>query len=152
MTPRNTEADTTTDTTTGVSSTTPRTDTNIWPGFTYDDPRAVRRWLAALGFEEGVLVVADDGVAVHHSEMVWPEGGRVMLSSRGAEDPTFEFGRGACGCYVVTSEPDVVHQRAVRLGAEIVSDLQDTDYGSRGFTVRDTEDNLWSFGTYAGDA
>ena len=26
----------------------------------------------------------------------------------------------------------------------------DTDYGSRDFTVRDPEGNLWSFGTYRG--
>jgi uncharacterized glyoxalase superfamily protein PhnB len=158
MTPRNTRntttdptTDATTDPTTDPAST-PRPDANIWPGFTYDDPRAVRHWLASLGFQEGILVGDDEG-AVHHSEMWWPEGGRVMLSSRGAKkDRTFEVARGACGCYVVTTEPDVVHERALRLGAEVVRDLQDTDYGSRGFTVRDPEGNLWSFGTYAGDA
>ena len=36
------------------------------------------------------------------------------------------------------------------LGAEIVRGLRDEDYGSRGFTVRDPEGNLWSFGTYWG--
>jgi hypothetical protein len=29
-------------------------------------------------------------------------------------------------------------------------DAQDEDYGSRGFTARDPEGNLWSFGTYRG--
>ena len=35
-----------------------------------------------------------------------------------------------------------------------VSEITDTDYGSRDFTVRDPEGNLWAFGTYrpqAGD-
>ena len=38
-----------------------------------------------------------------------------------------------------------------QLGAEVVRGLKDEDYGSRGFTVRDPEGNLWSFGTYAGE-
>jgi uncharacterized glyoxalase superfamily protein PhnB len=29
--------------------------------------------------------------------------------------------------------------------------LRDEDYGSRGFTVRDPEGILWSFGTYPGE-
>jgi uncharacterized glyoxalase superfamily protein PhnB len=28
--------------------------------------------------------------------------------------------------------------------------MEDTDYSSRGSTVRDPEGNLWSFGTYRG--
>ena len=33
-------------------------------------------------------------------------------------------------------------------GAELVRELRDEDYGSRGYTARDPEGNLWSFGTY----
>jgi AraC-like DNA-binding protein len=33
-------------------------------------------------------------------------------------------------------------------GGEIAVELTDTDYGSRDFTVRDPEGNLWAFGTY----
>src|SRR6266540_1434370 len=36
----------------------------------------------------------------------------------------------------------------VEAGAEVVRPLEDTDYGSRGYTARDPEGNLWSFGTY----
>ena len=35
-------------------------------------------------------------------------------------------------------------------GAEVVRGLKDEDYGSRGFTVRDPEGDLSSFGTYRG--
>ena len=28
--------------------------------------------------------------------------------------------------------------------------MRDEDYGSTGFSVRDPEDNIWSFGTYKG--
>ena len=126
------------------------TDHNIWAGLTYDDPLAARAWLTRLGFTEGVLVMSEDGAAVHHSEMVWPEGGRVMLSGRGRSDDTFAVPRGGGSVYVVTDDPDAVFARAKELGAELLRDLEDTAYGSRGFSVADLEGNRWSFGTYAG--
>lgn len=50
--------------------------------------------------------------------------------------------------YVVVDDPDSHHAAAVGAGARIVRELQDTDYGSREYSARDPEGNLWSFGTY----
>jgi uncharacterized glyoxalase superfamily protein PhnB len=33
-------------------------------------------------------------------------------------------------------------------GAEILIDIKTEDYGGRGFTCRDLEGHIWSFGTY----
>jgi uncharacterized glyoxalase superfamily protein PhnB len=52
--------------------------------------------------------------------------------------------------YVVVTDPHAVHGRAERLGATFVRPLEETDYGSTGFSITDPEDNRWSFGTYAG--
>jgi uncharacterized glyoxalase superfamily protein PhnB len=130
---------------------TTRTDHNIWTGLTYDDPIAARAWLAALGFEEGILVRDEQAGAVHHSEMLWPEGGRVMVSSRGKGDDTFSVPRGAGSVYVVVDDADAVYQRAKQLGAPMLREMENTDYGSRGFSIADAEGNRWSFGTYAGE-
>ena len=129
-----------------------RDDHNIWPGLTYRDAHAARAWLTTLGFAEGILVPGEADGDVMHSEMIWPEGGRVMVHGRCAAggDTTFEMPPGSGSCYVVTAEPDAVHARARAAGAEFVRDLEDTDYGSRGFSVRDPEGNIWSFGSYAG--
>ncbi len=43
---------------------------------------------------------------------------------------------------------DAAHDRAVAAGAEVVRPLENTDYGSRDFSVRDPEGHVWSFGTY----
>ncbi|HEU4513545.1 MAG TPA: VOC family protein [Nocardioidaceae bacterium] len=129
---------------------TPRTDHNIWAGLTYDDAIAARSWLSALGFTEGVLVMSADGSTVEHSEMIWPEGGRVMVSSRLRSDDTFAVPRGAGSVYVVVDDPDGVFARAKDLGARVIRDMEEADYGSRGFSVTDPEGNRWSFGTYAG--
>ncbi len=123
-----------------------RKDHNIWPGLTYDDPLAIREWLAALGFEEGVVVPGEGDREVRHSEMVWPEGGRVMISSNGGDND----GRSG-SCYVVCSDPDAVHRRALDLGATVVREPVDTDYGSRDVGLRDPEGHPWHFGTYAGE-
>jgi uncharacterized glyoxalase superfamily protein PhnB len=40
----------------------------------------------------------------------------------------------------------------VKSGATLVRELNDTDYGSHEFACRDPEGNLWSFGTYRGEA
>jgi uncharacterized glyoxalase superfamily protein PhnB len=91
-----------------------------------------------------------DGSTVEHSEMLWPEGGRVMVSSRLRQDDMFAVPRGAASVYVVVDDPDAVFERAKNLGAQVIRDMEDTDYGSRGFSVADVEGNRWSFGTYDG--
>lgn len=124
-------------------------DRNVWPGFTCDDAVALRTWLGQLGFTEGVAVPGETEGTLQHSEMCWPEGGRVMLHSRRPDD-AFDRPVGAGNSYVVTRDPDAVHARAVAIGAMFVREMDESDYGSRGFSVADPEGNLWSFGTYAG--
>jgi uncharacterized glyoxalase superfamily protein PhnB len=122
----------------------------VWPCINYADALGAVRFLAtAFGFEERIVVA--DGDVVHHAQMSWPEGGGVMLASSGRDDSAFSLqGTGVAAAYVVTDGPDALFARATAAGAEVVAGLEDTDYGSRGFTVRDPEGNTWSFGTYRG--
>lgn len=126
----------------------------VWPVLTFRDARAAIRFLAdAFGFEEQAVYADDDDPSVvHHTEMRWPLGGGVMFGSAGKDDGP--FGQRATGndsVYVVSDDPDALFERATAAGAEVVRGLRDEDYGSRGFTVRDPEGNLWSFGTYRGE-
>ncbi|MEO7752171.1 MAG: VOC family protein [Terracoccus sp.] len=127
-----------------------RTDHNVWVGISYDDAHAARAWLKELGFEDGVLVPGEVEGEVQHSEMLWPEGGRVMVHTRRKADDAFATPRGAAVVYVVVDDPDAVWGRAQRLRAPVVRPMEETDYGSRGFSISDPEGNSWSFGTYAG--
>jgi uncharacterized glyoxalase superfamily protein PhnB len=127
---------------------------SIFPAVRYDDaPAAIAFLRDTFGFE----VVADyrsdsDPDRVEHAELRWPEGGGVMLGS-GREDSSIKsLPTGTGAIYVVTERPDELHARAVEAGATITHELQDEDYGSRGFTCRDPEGVHWSFGTYAGAA
>lgn len=73
-----------------------------------------------------------------------------MISSAGKGDQTFVTPSGTANLYVVVTDPDAVYTRAKRLGATLVRDMSEEDYGSRGFSIADPEGNIWSFGTYAG--
>ena len=125
----------------------------IWPVLVYEDGRAAIKFLVdAFGFEES-HVATDEGNAdiIVHAELRWPSGGGVMLGSAGAGDEPFsKLPAGNSLIYVATDEPDALFDRATGAGAEVARGLRDEDYGSRGFTVRDPEGNLWSFGTYIG--
>ncbi len=128
-------------------SETPVQDHNIWSAISSHDPLALRAWLRELGFVDGILVADDDGV-VQHSEMIWPEGGRVMVATFRESD--FDVPVGKASLYVVTDRPAEVFAKAQALGAAIIRELGETDYGSTDFAVRDNDGNAWSFGTYAG--
>ena len=118
---------------------------------TYADASAAIRFLVeAFGLVETLVVPGEGGREIAHAELRWPEGGGVMLGSTSDDTEFSRLKPGTTSIYVVTDAPDGVFGRATMAGAEVVRGLKDEDYGSRGFTVRDPEGNLWSFGTYRG--
>ena len=122
----------------------------VWHCLQCTDARAVIDWLVdSLGFVESVSHVEDGHVV--HAELLWPEGGGVMLGDRQrADDDPHATPTGSGLAFIVTADPDAVHARAKAAGAEIVMEMHDTDYGDRGFTARDPEGNVWSVGQYRG--
>jgi uncharacterized glyoxalase superfamily protein PhnB len=122
----------------------------IFPILQYTDAHAAIDFLErAFGFERAQVHEDDDGRVVH-AELKRGED-VAMLSTHRPDSEYGAFGPkpGTTGVYVATEEIDALHDRAKAAGAEIVMGLTDTDYGSRDFTARDPEGNVWSFGTYA---
>ena len=123
----------------------------IFPALRYRDANAAIEWLGrAFGFTEKD-VHRDDGGAVRHAELAL---GRdlVMLGQfneagvMGGHPP--DPLASTLSLYLAVEDPDAHHDRAKAAGARIVRELTDTDYGSREYTARDLEGNMWSFGTY----
>jgi uncharacterized glyoxalase superfamily protein PhnB len=52
------------------------------------------------------------------------------------------------GIYIIVDDVDGHAARAKAAGAEIVFEPVDQPYGGRGYTCRDVEGNIWSFGSY----
>jgi uncharacterized glyoxalase superfamily protein PhnB len=116
----------------------------IIPTLRYKDAHAAIDFLErAFGFER--KAVHEDGGSVHHAELTYGRG-MVMLGTTGAGDPQFDTRHSSA--YVIVSDPDALYRRAKDAGAEISREIEDMDYGSREFSARDPEGNVWSFGTY----
>lgn len=122
---------------------------SIWASVVSDDAAALRAWLMALGFTEDLVIPGEREGTIHHGQLDWPEGGRIMLSSTGERATPCR--PGTSSLHVVTVDPDAVYERARALGAAIVHELVDqTDYPSRDFTVADPDGNHWTFASFAG--
>ncbi|MEW2489629.1 VOC family protein [Streptomyces sp. NPDC048411] len=122
----------------------------IYPTILYSDAKAAIRTLTeGLGFTEEAVYEGENGTVLH-AELSWGNG-RVMLGSkgRGGIFAKAMTDAGPSGVYVVVDEVDAHHARAVEYGVEILMPPTDQDYGSRDYTARDAEGNVWSFGTYA---
>ena len=128
----------------------------IWAVVTYADVEAGIRFVTdVLGFEEWVMVRDEqDPGHIVHSEFRWPDGGVVQLADYVAGNPWLRP-PGEQGLYVVTPDPWSVWERCRdAAGVEVMQEPYAPHYDpdGMGFSVRDAEGNLWSFGTYAGGA
>jgi len=127
---------------------------NVIPTLRYNDAPVAIEWLCdAFGFEK-LLVVPGDGGTIAHAQLGFGNG-MIMLGSaqegefgRFVKPPSALGGVGSQGSYVVVGDADKHYDRAVAAGAEVVMDIVDQDYGGRGYSCRDPEGHVWSFGTY----
>jgi uncharacterized glyoxalase superfamily protein PhnB len=124
---------------------------NIFPAIRYRDAGAALDFLkAAFGAEEKAVHRGEDGI-IHHAELRMGAG--IVMFGQHAEDGWLggeapQPRSSTVSIYIVVPDPDQHHAAAVGAGADVVRALQDTDYGSREYSARDPEGNLWSFGTY----
>ena len=117
----------------------------IFPSLRYRDAaRAIEFLVEAFGFSRGLVVQNDDGT-IAHAELSYGDG-MVMLGTDREDSYGSHVGQG--WMYVVIEDADAHYARARAAGADIVRELEDQDYGSRDYSARDFEGNLWSFGTY----
>jgi uncharacterized glyoxalase superfamily protein PhnB len=120
---------------------------SIYPTLKYKDAHAAIDFLErAFGFERHAVYEGESGDVAHAELKVGED--FVMLGSTSEGEQRFNQSAGSTAVYVVVDDPDALHDRAKEAGATIERELTDQDYGSREFTARDPEGNLWSFGTY----
>ncbi|MEX0174174.1 VOC family protein [Streptomyces sp. LMG1-1-1.1] len=123
---------------------------DICPALRYEDAKAaIKQLTEGFGFSEHAVYEGEDGRVVH-AELAYGNG-MLMLGSKGSgtEFDKLMAGAGPVAVYVRVADVDEHHARAVAQGIEIVMPPADQEYGSRDYTARDAEGNVWSFGTYA---
>ena len=123
------------------------------PVLRYRDADAALKFLTEVfGFEAGPPF-RDEAGHIAHCELSFGNG-VLMLSE--VSDTQFgklmrqpeEAGGVTMALFAVVLDPDAHYARSLAAGLEIVLKLRDEDYGSREYSVRDPEGQIWTFGTY----
>jgi uncharacterized glyoxalase superfamily protein PhnB len=134
-----------------------KTTVNVMTGLRYHDAPAAVDWLCrAFGFERHLVVPGEEEGVIAHAELRFGNG-MVMLGSAGKHGGGFDEvmttpreigGRNTQSLYVIVEDPAAHHARALAAGAEVVLPLEKKDYGGSGYSCRDLEGHVWSFGDY----
>ena len=124
------------------------------PSLRYRDAPAAITWLKeAFGFEEHLVVPGEPGKIVH--AQLTSGKTMIMLASPADNEfgkhmavPGMVGGANTQSIYIVVQDPDAHWARAKAAGARAVLEPEDQEYGGRGYSCRDPEGHLWSFGNY----
>lgn len=118
----------------------------LYPSMQYRDaPAAIAFLKEAFGFRELSVIPNEDGT-IAHAELAY--GPSVLMLGSDRDDPVRGRRAGQGVLYMAVDDLDAHFRQARAAGADIVAEPYDTDYGSRDYTARDPEGNLWYFGTY----
>jgi uncharacterized glyoxalase superfamily protein PhnB len=118
----------------------------LYPTLRYADaPAAIDFLEKAFGFRRIQVIENPDGT-IAHAELAF--GPSVLMLGSDRDDVLRGRKAGQGWMYVAVDDADRSCEQARAGGADIVDGPYATEYGSRDFTARDPEGNVWSFGTY----
>lgn len=139
-----------------MSSIAKNTRATVIPCLRYRNAPAAIEWLCTtFGFEKQLVVPNEDGT-IAHAQLSFGNG-MVMLGSVLKDETPFGLlmkqpdeigGAETQSAYIIVTDADTVYAHAKSAGAKIVLEIEDKDYGGRGFSCVDLEGHLWNFGTY----
>lgn len=126
----------------------------VVPALRYKDVRAASAWLCnAFGFEEHRLIEDTDG-SIRYAQLACGNS-MIMLCPVGGSafdaymvQPSEADNRETQACYVFVPDALAHKSRALEAGAELVLDIDAGDGRGQGYSCRDLEGHIWSFGTF----
>lgn len=126
----------------------------VVPALRYKDVRAASAWLCnAFGFEEHRLIEDTDG-SIRYAQLACGNS-MIMLCPVGGSafdaymvQPSETDNRETQACYVFVPDALAHKSRALEAGAELVLDIDAGDGRGQGYSCRDLEGHIWSFGTF----
>ena len=126
----------------------------VFPSLRYQDTPGAIKWLCqAFGFETHAVYAAPDG-SIMHAQLIL--GNDMIILGSVSEN---EYGKlikqpdeikfaNTQSSYLMVPDADAVYASAKAAGALFLMEIKDQDYGGRGFGCRDSEEHVWSIGTY----
>lgn len=120
----------------------------------YKDALKAIKWLCkAFGFETHLVVPGENGT-IAHAQLSFGNA-MIMLGSEKDNEygellriPKELNGLNTHAPYIIVKNIDEHYNKAVQVGAEIVTEIKDEEYGGRSYTCRDQEGYIWNFGSY----
>ncbi len=126
----------------------------IIPTLKYEDAPTAIEWLCkAFGFEKHLVVEGEPGKIIH-AQLTFGNGMIMLGSARESafdnyqKSPKAVGGIGTQSPYIIVTDVDSHHARALEAGAKIVLEPEDQDHGGRLYSCLDPEGYLWNFGSY----
>jgi uncharacterized glyoxalase superfamily protein PhnB len=120
----------------------------IYPCLTYRDVRAAMAWLGSTFEVKGQAIVRDGASAddqVDHAILSSGDG-KILVESERPEE--LHGAHSGCGwVYITVADADAHYELARAAGAEVLGEPHDYGEGFRGYSAKDCEGNLWTFGT-----
>ena len=118
---------------------------DVYPALTYRDVRAALAWAeAAFGLVPRIFGAGSEDVV--HAGLV--HGGGMVLVERERPDELHGSHTGRAWVYVAVDDVDAHFQRAKAAGADVLNQPHGAEGGAnRGYSARDLEGNVWTFGT-----
>lgn len=137
-----------------MSSQSPIAAAALVPLIRYSDVGKAIDWLCdAFGFEKHVVVTGVDG-AIIYAQLQCGSGLVMVCPAEGSgldnvmRQPDELGGVATQCCYLVVADADAHYRRSTAAGAQIVHDGQSSTDIRRGYSCRDLEGHIWSFGTF----
>lgn len=128
--------------------------TRLLPVMRYRNVAGAIAWLGrAFGFQEHHVVRCDDG-SILYAVLSFANALIMLGPVRSTEfdglmkQPDEIGGAETQSCYFVVDDAAAHCAAAKAAGAAIVLDVKEYDYGGQGYSCRDPEGHIWSFGTY----
>ncbi len=132
-----------------------RCTSTVIPGLRHRNALGMIEWLCtAFGFERQA-VYTGPGDVVMHAQLTFGNG-MIMIGSADngtpgslkIKQPDEIGGAETQSPYLIVSDCDALYAKAKAAGATMILDLEEKEYGGKGFSCSDPEGHVWAFGSY----
>lgn len=130
----------------------------VVPCLLYRDAAKMIDWLCeVIGFEQKAVYYGENNKVLHGELSLGA--GMIMLGSTADEDESSPWAKltrqpdelnyvETQSPSIYSADPDAIYQAVIAKGGSIVLEIEDKNYGGRGFSFRDPEGHLWTVGSY----